>query len=216
MKKLLLLVLLLLNACAPVVTRVDLSGVDKSSSVQVIDLRPATEKESEVFSLLITSKGYGIYRHGDQTLDPPMTQLFRRLAYEKLAMGGSVMPSISIYHMVVYRNIQSTLRKTVANMLGGTTGAATVAENAVNISQSVVDRDQFEKSGAKEYERAFYTNAENPGHAPVFVIYIDAAVGKKRVFVKTMAPAKAPEGQNAYSLAVQSSIQYYLSQYVGN
>jgi hypothetical protein len=219
MKRLLFVLPLLLSACAPIVTRVDLPGADDSTSVQVSDLRPASEKESKIFSLLITSGEYGIYRKGDQTLDPPMTQIFRRLAYDKLGVGKATPPSISIYHMVVYENRKSELRKgAVGAGIGGLVGAAIAsgitAGDTVNISQSLIDRNQFEKSSAEEYERAFYTDAENPEHASVFVVYIDAAVDGKRVFVKTMAPTRAPEGHNAYSLAVQSAIQYYLSQYV--
>lgn len=217
----LLVLPLFLSACAPVVTRVNLPGTDDSTSVQVRDLRPATEKESKIFSLLITSSEYGIYRKGDQTLDPPMTQLFRRLVYDKLGVGKATPPGISIYHMVVYQNRKSELRRGVAGgEIGGIIGAAVAAhinaEKTVNLSESLVNRDQFEKSGADEYERALYTDQENPQRASVYVIYIDAAVDGKRVFVKTMAPTKAPDGQDAYSLAAQSAIQYYLSQYAGS
>lgn len=218
MKKLLLVLPLLLSACAPVVTRINLPGTDNSTSVQITDLRPATEKESKIFSLLITSSEYGIYRKGDQTLDPPMTQIFRRMAYDKLGAGRAEPVSISIYHMVVYENRKSELRRGVAGgEIGGIIGAAVAAhinaEKTINISQSVIDRDQFEESIDEEYKRALYTDVENPQRASVFVIYIDAAVDGKRAFVKTMAPTQAPEGQSAYGLAVQSAIQYYLSQY---
>ena len=218
MKRLLLILPIFLSACAPAPVRVDMPGTDQSASVPVEDLRSADEKKSEIFSLMITSSGYGIYRKGDDSLDPPMTQVFRRLAYERIANGQS--PIITIYHMVVYMNAKSELRRgAVAGGIGGLIGGAIAAGmsvgNSVNVSQSVVDRTQFENAPADEYQRAFYTDAENPEHASVFVIYIDAAVNGKRVFVKTMAPTKAPEGQNAYSLAIQSSIQYYLSQYVG-
>lgn len=85
--------------------------------------------------------------------------------------------------------------------------------STVNLSQSLVDRNLFDAAGGEEYERAFYTEAENPEKASVFVIYIDADVNGKSVFVKTMAPSKAPDGQNPHARAVESAIQYYLSQY---
>jgi hypothetical protein len=86
MKKLLLIVPLLLCACAPAITRVDLPGSDQSISVPVEDLRPENEKKTEIFSSMVTSSGYGIYRMGDETLEPSMTSFFRRLVFEKL--GG--------------------------------------------------------------------------------------------------------------------------------
>jgi hypothetical protein len=124
-------------------------------------------------------------------------------------------------------------------MLGGLVGSAitsgTVA-TTVNISQSLVDREQFDRNGGKmEARRAFYSEEENPGNASVFVIYIDAAINGKRVFVRTMAPATstegyfpsraiaaqgcpidpdaAPEGQFPFVLAVNGAIQYWLEQY---
>jgi hypothetical protein len=80
----------------------------------------------------------------------------------------------------------------------------------------VIGRDAFEKSQDNEYERAFFTEAENPQRASVFVIYIDATIRGKRVSVKSMSMASAPEGKNAYSIAVQSAIDYYLSQYTAS
>ena len=190
---------------------------DPSSAVVVQDLRPEAEKKSEIFSYLITSSGYGIYRKGDETLDPPMPQLFRRRAYEA-SRGTGANPTITIYHMVVYMNLKSQLRgQAIGAGVGGIIGTAIAsglnAGSTVNISQSIVDRAAFEAGGGDEYERAFYTDEENPNHASVFVIYIDAAINGKRVFVKTLAPTTAPKGEVAYSLAVQSAIQFFLSQY---
>lgn len=105
MKKLLLILPLLLCACAQTPTRVDIPGTDSSASVPVNDLRPASEKTSEIFSYLVSSSGYGIYRKGDETLDPPMTQIFRRRVLKKLSADGKTL-DISIRHMVVYFNVK--------------------------------------------------------------------------------------------------------------
>ena len=120
--------------------------------------------------------------------------------------------------MVVYMNLKSQLRgQAIGAGVGGIIGTAIAsglnAGSTVNISQSIVDRAAFEAGGGDEYERAFCTDEENPNHASVFVIYIDAAINGKRVFVKTLAPTTAPKGEVAYSLAVQSAIQFFLSQY---
>lgn len=217
MKKLLLALPLLLCACVTQpVNRVTLPGVDHSGSVPVSDFRPANEKASEIFSLLISSSAYGIYRKGDETLDPPMTSIFRRRVYEKFGANGQPL-SISIHHMVVYLNAKSALRKgAIGAGLGGVIGsviASSAANNlGVNLSQSKVNRAAFEALADREHERSFYTEAENPEKATVFVIYIDAEVNGRRAFIKTLAPSTAPEGQDPYFLAVDSSIQYYLSQ----
>jgi hypothetical protein len=76
------------------------------------------------------------------------------------------------------------------------------------------DRDLFERNSDKlEARRAFYSKEENPENAPVYVIYIDAAINGKRVFVRTMAPVSAPEGQFPFVLAVKGAIHYWLDQY---
>ena len=225
MKKLMLLLSLCLTACAstPKATRIDMPGPDLSVAVHVDDLRPASEKKDKIFSLLVTSSGYGIYRKGDSTLDPPAIQAFRRVAYESLGDEVTKAP-ITVHHLVVYANAKSALRKSsigigLGGALGGAIGGAVAGVSAqgaepaqTNINQSIVDRNAFEKND-DEYERAYYTDAENPRHASVIVIYIDATIAGKRIFVKTMAPTTVQRGQDAYSVAVQSAIQYWLSQY---
>lgn len=59
MKQLIWLASLLLCACAPPVTKVEMPGIDGSISIPMKDLRPANEKAFEAFSLMITSSGYG-------------------------------------------------------------------------------------------------------------------------------------------------------------
>jgi hypothetical protein len=223
MKKFAIILPLLLTACAsaPKATHIDMPGADLSTSVSVTDLRPASEKENKIFSLLISSDGYGIYRKGDNTLDPPITQLFRRSSYERLGMNDDASSSITIHHLVVYLNAKSQLRRgamfaALGGPIGAAIGAGTSKPITTGISQSVIGRDAFEKSQDNEYERAFFTEAENPQRASVFVIYIDATIRGKRVSVKSMSMASAPEGKNAYSIAVQSAIDYYLSQYTAS
>lgn len=100
--------------------------------------------------------------------------------------------------------------------MGGVVGALIAAGGqanvGVNMSQSVIDEKQF-TGVADEYEHAYYNEAENPQKASVFVIYIDAEIKGKRVFVRTVAPFKGQQGQNSYGLAVESTVQYYLAQY---
>lgn len=211
---LLLLPLLLLAACAPQVTRYEMPGTDASLSIPVKDLRPANEKASEIFSLMITSSSYGLYRKGDESLDPPLHQVFRRRAFDKL--GADAMKNVTIHHMVVYMNLQSELRRgAVGAGFGGLIGSliATAGMTGANLSQALVDRAQFE-AVKDEYQHALYTEAENPKKSSVFLVYIDAEIDGRRMFTRTLAPTLAPEGKNPYVLAVDSAIEYYLQQYV--
>lgn len=64
-RRIVALLALAFAACAPVVTKVSVPDIGKSDSVAVSDLRPASERERKIFSLLVTSKQYGIWRIGD-------------------------------------------------------------------------------------------------------------------------------------------------------
>jgi len=228
MKKLLIIASLSLCACAhqpPPIVSFDLPGEVKSISVAVEDLRPENEKkkEDETFSYSVVRAGYGITRVGDETTSPPITDVFRWMVFERLGKTEKNL-KITVYHMVVYLNAKSKMRRRsvgagigilfggIGMITGAEIGGSTTA-STVNISQSLVDRKQFERDSKAEARHAFYSKEENPENAPVFVTYIDAAVNDKRVFVRTMAPITAPEGQFAFVLAVKGAIQYWLDHY---
>jgi hypothetical protein len=213
MKRSMLLISLFFLSCAH---QIDVPEINKSESVLVKDLRPAIEKESEGFSFLIFSDSYGIFRRGDAFLIPPAPRLLQHRVFEKL--GFSQQPlELTIHHMVVYLNAKSDLtRSGVLGGVGGAVGAAVAAattSNFANLVSTLVDRQAFESLAQEEYKRALYTETENPNHASVYVVYIDAEISGKRVFVKTMTPSEATDNQNALAVAVESTIRYYLSQY---
>jgi hypothetical protein len=222
MKRLLIVVSFFLCACVhqpPAIVSFDLPDEAQSISVQLEDLRPENEKEKadKILSTYITSAGYGITRVGDETTSPPITDVFRWMVFERLGETEKDL-KITVHHMVAYLNMKSKLRRLVIGAgLGGLLGAyigVNSTASTVNISQSLVDREQFERNHSRaEARRGLYSEEENPGNAPVFVIYIDAAVNGKRVFVKTMAPITAPEGQPPFVLAVKGVVQYWLDQY---
>jgi hypothetical protein len=224
MKKILLVASIFLCACAhkPVSVSFGLPEEAKTISIPVEDLRPENEKIKTdlVFSTQILSKQYAIYRVGDETTIPPITDVFRWRVFERLGKTEKNL-KISVYHMVAYLNMKSQLRRhsvgfAIGGLLGSAIATSTVA-STVNISQSLVDREQFDRNGGKlEARRAFYSEEENPGKASVFVIYIDAAINDKRVFVRTMAPLTASEGQYPFVPAVNGAIQYWLDQYQSN
>lgn len=219
MKKFLIVLLLpiVLAGCAAPVSRIAVNGPEPVNSAPFQDLRPKSEKESEIFSYLITSAGYAIYRKGDETLSPNAAQLLRRRANERLGVVSGTGPSVTVHHLVVYWNRKSELRKgAMGNLLGGVIGGALVwaaeAKNTVNISQTVADSRKF-LGVEDEYERAYFAPEENPGKASVFVTYIDAEIDGKRIFTRTLAPSAAEKGKDPYVVAVEASIDYFLSHF---
>lgn len=209
MKYLCLLLPLFIIGCALPIVKMDVPGIEKSSSISVKDQRPENEKRGEIFGYLITSSAYGIHRIGDEKLDPPMIQVFRHRVYEKFGVSNPVSELI-VHHMVVYYNAKSELR---AGALTGVIGAAIASGAKVSVYESLVDRKDFEALAKEEYKRAFYTETENPESATVFVIYIDAEINGKRVFIKTMRPNSAPDGKLPYHHAIDAAIKYFLTHY---
>jgi hypothetical protein len=219
MKKSIILFLpLLLVACAAPVSRIAVSGPEPVSSGPFHDLRPVDETKATAFSSFIMSGGYGIWRKGDESLSPRPVQLLRRRAIEKLAGPNGKRPlDIKVHHFVVYWNVKSQLRKSaMAGALGGAVGGALYAAaskpSSVNISQSLIQSSRF-YGVEEEYQRAYYTTAENPQKASVYVTYIEAEINGKRIFTKTMAPSVAPENEDPYAIAVEAAISYFLSHF---
>lgn len=214
MKKILILLsATLVVSCAAPVAKVSLSDISESNSIILSDLRPKLEKQSDVFSYIITSKAYGIYRRGDDLLNPTSIRLFQHRVYEKFKDTG--MPNeITVYHLVVYMNLKSQLRRGgFGAVLGGAIGASISAvtnDNTVNGIFSMVNRSEFDSLNKDEYKRALYTKEENPKKASVFVVYLDAEVDGKRAFIKSITPYNIPDGENSHLAAVETAIEYFL------
>lgn len=216
MKKTILLAALVFLGCVQPI-KVDVPDIEKSQSVVAKDLRPLSEKESKVFSVLIVSPSYGIFRRGDEFLTPSAPRLLQHRVFQKFSSNTQPV-EVTIHHMVVYLNGRAaTTRSALAGGLGGMAGAGiaatTATNNNVNLLSTLADRQTFDSLAEDEYKRALYTDIENPENASVFVVYLDAEINGKRVFVKTMTPADAKDSQNPLATAVESTIQYYLSQY---
>lgn len=216
MKKLLAALLTLAcAACAPVVTKVNVPDIEKSSAVAVSDLRPAVEKEHKIFSLMITSKQYGIWRVGDVQLSPSPVRLLQHEIFEKLSSQGAT--NATVYHFVVYANMQSQLRHgAVGAAAGGVVGALignALANRDETAQTRVVDAAAFDSMAAEEYQRGLYTQEEDPAKASVFIVYIDTLINGKRVFTRTIAPARSQGDQNALADAVELAIKNQLARY---
>jgi len=203
---LIILPLLTIGCASPVIKIPD---IEKSNSIVINDLRPESEKQSEIFSYSISNDAYGIYRKGDSDMVPPKPKVLRHRAYEKFS-DNNLLSEINIYHMVVYWNNTSALR---TGVFFGAIGAAVATTNDASMNISRVDRKVFESLASEEYKRALYTKEENPESASVYVIYIDAEINGKRMFIRAMTPSTTAEGDDAHAIAVDSTVNYFLNQY---
>ena len=214
-RHLLVLLALACAGCAPVVTKVNVADIAKSDTMHVTDQRPASEKESKIFSLLITSKEYGVIRAGDVHLSPGPVRLLQHQVYEKFAAEGGT-HAVTVYHFVIYQNMRSQLRAgAVGAGLGGVLGA--VAGNAMAnhdaASQTrLVDEMSF-NSISEEYLRGQYDATENPDKASVYVIYVDTDIDGKKVFTRTVASMKPHGNENPLVDAVDLAIKNHLARY---
>lgn len=215
MKKQLLTILAVaaLAGCATPTTKLTVPGIERSDAIQVKDVRPASEKKDEVFSLLITSDAYGTYRIADAALAPSAVRLFQHRSFEKFGAGQD----ITIHHLVAYRNLQASFRSmAIGSAIGGVVGAMVAgpintAPNGIN--SALVDRDTFESLANSEYKRALYTLQENPGKGNVLIVYMDVEMRGKRAMTRTVAPFADKGDINPLTAAVEASIQFQLAQY---
>lgn len=218
MKKLMAVVLsMMCAACAPVVTKVSVPDIAKSDSLSVRDVRPVGEKDRKLFSLLITSKEYGIIRTGDTLLSPSPIRLLQYQAFGKFNVSGHL-PRVDVYHFVVYENAKSQLRAgAVGAAVGGVLGglaANEIANHDALAKTEIVDERTFDgSSGSDEYQRGLYTEAENPQKGSVYIIYIDTDIDGKRVLTRTVSPMKPHGDENTLVNAVQSAIANHLAHY---
>lgn len=191
------LAVLALSGCAtgPSVPPPTFPGLEQSDKITIEDLRPKSESEKEIFSLMITSSAYAIYRVADDATKPTGPRLLAHRAYEAFPeLAGQ--PNIKVLHFVTYANLQSQLRKGVAlGLLTGPIGAALIGPPTYPASDVVttpIDSAQLEKTaGDEEHTRAYFTEQENPSKSPVNVIYIDTEILGKRVASRCLVPPVA-------------------------
>jgi len=215
-KKILVTFAIFLSGCAAQVTQLNVADIEKSSAIPVKDERPETEKQKEIFSLLISSDAYGIYRIADEVLAPPAIRLFQHRAYEKFAASTSPL-DIKVNHFVIYQNVQSELRRSAIGAgIGGAIGAlaaGSATTDPAGVSSSLADIKSFDALEKDEFKRALYSENENPGKGSVAVIYIDTEINGRRVFTRSIAPLKAQNSENPFISGLEASIKYHLAQY---
>lgn len=196
-KSFLALTAIALTGCAtgPTTPPPTFPGIEQSDKITIEDLRPKSESEKEIFSLMITSSAYAIYRVADEATAPTGPRLLAHRAYEAFPELAD-QPNIKVRHFVTYANLQSQLRKGVAlGMLTGPIGVALIGPPTYPASEVVttpIDSAQIEKTaGDEEHTRAYFTEQENPTKAPVNVIYMDTEILGKRVASRCLVPPVA-------------------------
>lgn len=194
-------------------------GIEQSASVTIQDLRPATESQKEIFSLLVTSSSYGLYRIEDGATKPTGMRLLAHRAHEAFPELKND-PSIKIQHFVAYSNLQSHLRKT--SILAGLTGPIGVALLASDppkpgeVLVTRVDSTLFDKtSGDEEYTRALFTEQENPERVPVNLVWIDTEMLGQRVASRCLVPPQADKPYMYLVEAFDLCIAKHLALYKG-
>jgi hypothetical protein len=217
MKKLIVAVLAMIcAACSPVATKVNVPDIAKSNSLSVSDVRPADEKERKIFSLMITSKEYGIIRVGDEKLSPSPVRLLQHQVFEKWG-GAEHAPVVSVYHFVVYSNAKSQMRSgAIGAGLGGMIGAMignSLADHDIMAKTEVTDDATFDKASTDEYQHGLFTGGENPEKASVYIVYIETDINGKKVFTRTLFPMEKHGDQDPLVGAVQAAINNHLAQY---
>ena len=213
-----LILSLLTVGCATLVLPVDVPNIEKSASLNVIDLRPEAEKseKNKIFSLSIVSNAYGIYRIGTKVIEPNALRIFQHRVYEKFSHAVLV-PEVKVHHLVVYSNLKSELRRGVTGgLLAGVVGAAVASSTqkyGVDGHASIVNKEEFD-AAEKEYLHALYTEEENPDKASVLFVYLDAEIDGKRTFIRTLTPLRfeADDKRIPYVVGVEAAIAYFLDQ----
>ncbi|MBM9518745.1 hypothetical protein JWG39_02790 [Desulforhopalus vacuolatus] len=218
---LLFLTLITLGCAKPAVNFITIPDISKSDSVTLKDLRPEKEKSIKVLSYLITSNAYGINREGGDSLEPSMPRILQHRVYEKLGGSNSAL-ELTVYHMVVYSNMQaqmkgSVLWGTLAGPVGGAVAAAGSNDENITSHSSIVDPVLLESTNTKdEYKHGLYTEKENPNKTNVLITYIDAGINGRRVCIKNISPLPFSKNQHPLNIALESAIDYYLDQYQKN
>ncbi|MCQ4317825.1 hypothetical protein EA797_20640 [Stutzerimonas zhaodongensis] len=170
------------------------SGLEQSNSVVIKDMRPTIESEKEIFSLLITSSAYGIYRVADSATNPTGPRLLTHRAYEAFP-ALATKPAINVMHFVTYANLQSHLRKgSLGAAFGGPIGATLMTRSSPPAGQVLttkIDSALLDQTEKEEHVRAYYSEEENPEKSPVNLIYIDAEILGQRVASRCLVPPLA-------------------------
>jgi hypothetical protein len=231
---------LFMTGCATVQTApMTVPGIEKSSSVVVEDLRPASEMKDELFSSMIFSEAYGISRFAERDANPTGMRLLSHRAYE--AFPELSKSAFKVHHFVSYMNAAAAYRKIAAgaalgflsgqggNVAVGAQAGANAASaklsdkadpavaKAGEVFTTQIDGAVFQKTADKEHQRAFYTPADNPSKATALrVIYIETEIMGKRIASRSIVPPLTGKPQVTHAEVLDICIANHLALYKNN
>lgn len=110
-----------LIGCAPpayVISDAKTSGsLGSNTTITIEDMRPESDKEHSIGSLLVTSSDYGIWTLGDKQFQPPLPELLKKTISSTAAMQKIQPKSITIKlkRMIVQANHQADLLQSVSS-----------------------------------------------------------------------------------------------------
>lgn len=194
MRALIFICVLMLAGCATKdiqIPAMPVSNLEQSNQILIEDLRPDSETKAENFSLLVTSKAYGIYRSAEFNTNPTGPRLIAHRAYEKFPRLNDETP-IKIHHFVTYSNLQSYLRKQSAGIAFFGVAGGLLANSTKNtpseISLKRIDNEFLQQTQKREHERAFYSKEENPNKSPLNIIYIETELFEQKIASRCVVP----------------------------
>jgi len=223
MRKLLILcgiAAIITTGCAiPKAPPLAVAGLETSAAAPVEDLRPVSETQKEIFSLLITSEAYGIYRVPESSTTPTAIRLLTHRVHEKFPDFSKTAP-IKVNHLVTYANFQSQLRwGAFGAALAGPIGAVLASQSNPprgEVYTIEVDSGIFQQTASDEHRRAFYTENENPSKTPINVIYIDTEILGRRIASRSIVPPLKDKPNPTLAEVIDICISNHLALYKAN
>lgn len=117
----------ILQGCATSFTFDYNHTIDKAvQKINIIDSRPAEEKEAKILSLLVSSPDYGIYRLGDSQIIPDRMEYLNEQLSLKAKNKISTSPVI-VRNFSIYRDVHETMLATAISI--GTTSAGAALQS---------------------------------------------------------------------------------------
>lgn len=172
------LILFSLQACTAKFQNMVVSP--SANKIQVTDLRPATERKTEMFSWFSFSCAFGIQRFGDEESAPQKMAVLRQRTFEKFGEGAK----LKVNHFVVYQNIQASSRGPFWGPLSyDVAGYAVRANDPSSNSEDLYDTVKNVECDPKESALGAFSPDEYSGQS-AFVVYLDIEHEGKRSFVR--------------------------------
>jgi hypothetical protein len=172
------LILFSLQACTAKFQNMVVSP--SANKIQVTDLRPATERKTEMFSWFSFSCAFGVQRFGDAETAPEKMDVLRQRVFEKYGDGTE----LKINHFVVYQNIQASSRGPFWGPLAyDIAGYAVRANGPSGDAEDLYDTIKNVKCDPKESALGAFSPDEYSGQS-AFVVYVDIELKGKRSFVR--------------------------------